>query len=98
MCGWNNCPPLGLKRSGGALIGQILGGLYNLLDHNAIIVIILVAFLEQVLGIFALFIASDGWDCDFALVEKSPVAFKSDEIIDEHLDGFEGIYHTHWVL
>ena len=27
-CVWYNCPPLRLKRSGGALIGQILGGLY----------------------------------------------------------------------
>ena len=26
-CVWYNCPPLGLKRSGGALFGQIWGGL-----------------------------------------------------------------------
>ena len=80
------------------LLKHLMSDLYSLLEHIAIMVIVLVAFLEQVLGIFALFIASDGWDCDFALVEKSPVAFKSDVITEEHLNGLEGIYHTHWVL
>lgn len=33
LCGWYNCPPLRLKRSGGALIGQI-SNVFFVIFHN----------------------------------------------------------------
>ena len=35
MRGWYNCPPLGLKRSGGALIGQIFN-VFLIIFHNVL--------------------------------------------------------------
>ena len=32
---WDNCPPLGLKRSGGALIGQIFN-VFFIIFHNVL--------------------------------------------------------------